>query len=113
VKLEADEAESLASFGAYDVTEIVAPTQDAPACADGFPGMKEKAIPPTTLSADVARLVGISIQLSEPSHPGWSGSALTDANGLIGIVHGDLGTKTNLVAGLALRLELLRHDLFR
>lgn len=112
LRLTATEAAALRSYGAYELSAIVAPIQDEPVTATGFPGIQQTLIPSTTLSGHIGEIVGMSLMLTVPSATGYSGSALLGEGGLIGIVHGDVGVEPNFVNGLAISFEVVGPQLF-
>jgi hypothetical protein len=112
IKLTAPEADTLLPYEAYNLSTIIAPTHNEPVTAAGFPGMAHDLIEPTTLAGRIAEIVGISVKLTVPSAPGYSGSALLGENGLIGVVHGDVGEAPNFVSALAVTFEAIGPKLF-
>ena len=65
-----------------------------------------------TLAGRIDEIVGLSVKLTVSSAPGYSGSALLGENGLIGIVHGDVGEEPNFVNALAITFEEIGPKLF-
>ena len=112
IKLTSFEADELVSYGAYNLSTVVTPKVGDIVAATGFPGMGLTAINPSTLQGEITEIVGVSIKISVPSAPGYSGSALLSQSGLIGIVHGDVGEPPNLTNGLALSFEVIGPQLF-
>lgn len=113
IKLSSMEQAALQPYGAYDLSTVVTPSHDEVVTATGFPGLSQSPIPPTTLVGRVAQIEGLSVKLTVPSAPGYSGSALVGQAGLIGIVHGDVGAIPNLVNGLAISLKVVGPYIFR
>lgn len=112
IKLKTPEAATLLPYKAYCLSAIVAPTHNEPVTAVGFPGMGHNLIEPTTLAGRIAEIVGISMKLTVPSSPGYSGSALLGESGLIGIVHGDAGEEPHFVNALAITFGEIAPQLF-
>ena len=112
IRLTTTEVAALFSYGAYDLSTVVTPICGESVTATGFPGMGQTLIRPMTLAGHVADIVGMSVKLTVPSAPGYSGSALQGETGLIGIMHGDVGEPQNLVNGLAISFEVVGPHLF-
>lgn len=112
IKLTTPEAATLLPYEAYSLSTVVAPTHNEPVTAVGFPGMGHDLIEPMTLAGRIDEIVGLSVKLTVSSAPGYSGSALLGENGLIGIVHGDVGEEPNFVNALAITFEEIGPKLF-
>lgn len=112
IELDASEAAALAIFGTYNVASIVAPQGGELVNAVGFKGIGSGVLDTSTLTAEVEQIVGQSIQLSAPSAPGYSGAAAVTENGLIGILHGDLGAAPHLTNGLVIAFSVVGPHLF-
>lgn len=112
VRLECTEMAALIAYGSYSLGSIVAPHLREPVTAVGFPGMTESLIASTKLEGYVDQIQGLSVELSVPSAPGFSGSALESEAGLIGIVHGDIGHAPEYSKGLAISFDVVGTALF-
>lgn len=112
IELDAAESAALAHFGMYDAASIVAAEVGDPVTAIGFPGIGNGVPIAATMTAEVQQLVGLSIQLSQPAAPGYSGAAAFSPKGLIGLVHGDVGTAPNFINGLVIAFDIVGSQLF-
>lgn len=112
IKLTTSKAATLIPYEAYSLSTVVAPTHNEPVTAVGFPGMANELIEPMTLSGRIVEIFGLSVKLTVPSAPGYSGSALLGEDGLIGIIHGDVGEEPNFVNALAITFEAIGPQLF-
>lgn len=112
IKLTPLEAATLLHYGTYNLSTIVAPNQGEPVTAIGFPGMGEFLVNAMTMEGRIEEIVGISIKLTVPSAPGYSGSALSGETGLIGIVHADVGENPNFQNALAISFEEIGPQIF-
>lgn len=112
IKLKIPEAAALLTYEAFSLSAVVAPTLNAPVTAVGFPGMIHELIEPMTLAGHIGEILGLSVKLTVPGVPGYSGSALVGEDGLIGVIHGDVGEEPNSVNALAISLEEIGPQLF-
>lgn len=113
IKLSAEEAEALKSYGMFKLNEIVEAKVSDKVTVAGFPDLHTGVTHVKKLKAKIDRIDGISIVLSEPSEEGYSGGPVYNNNGLIGIAYGDEGKKPIFINGLVYSLEGLRENLFK
>jgi hypothetical protein len=113
IGLTSSEAAALSGFGMHDMATIRPPVVGEPVTATGFPGLGSALIDPATVSANIEQVVGASVKLDRPSIGGLSGSALMSENGLVGIVHGDVGEAPDLTNGLAISFAVIGSELFK
>jgi hypothetical protein len=113
IRLTPVEAAGLIDFGIYELGSIVVPQVGDKVTARGFPGLGATVVEEQTFEADVEEIHGISIRLSKPSAPGFSGSAVVNEAGLIGILHGDVGALSNMSNALVVSLDVIRDSLFQ
>ncbi|WP_143240215.1 hypothetical protein [Agrobacterium sp. DSM 25558] len=109
VKLSGFEAASLAAYGFYEASSIVAATVGEKILMTGFPGMKLHPKSATSLGAVVTQVEGVSVAVSKAGQPGLSGGPATTSSGLVGLVQGTTKTPTE---GLITSLLLLKPILF-
>lgn len=113
IELTAQEAGSLCIYGYFQRSDIVAPTVGDPVEFSGFPGLANGLVAASTMKGKVERIVGVSIALDVPSQPSFSGAPLVSADGLVGIVYGDIGKSPNFTSGLAESFSVLSPFLFQ
>lgn len=112
IQLSPAEASALTSFGAFRSTDVIPPALNDDVTFAGFPGMTTQPISAASVRSCVSKVKGISIALDSPALPGYSGGPLYTDNGLLGIMHGDIGIKPNFTNGLAISLDAVREFLF-
>lgn len=106
LRLTAQEASALASFGVYDADSIVQAQVGDEVSVHGYPRLGRSSVSHSTLNADVINVVGATLALSEPLVPGYSGSPVVQGSCLVGIAFGDQGFAPNFTSGLVLSLPL-------
>lgn len=112
VKLSSSEAEMLNHYGAYDLDSITKAKVGDDLKATGFPGLQTNLIPATTIDATVIEINGLSIKLSLPSAPSFSGGPVVRGGGLIGLVHADVGKAPNFTNALVISFDVVGSQLF-
>lgn len=113
IKLSEFEANKLADFGAYSVKSISTPEVGEKVSATGFPIVNGTMPGASTTEAIIEQVHGVSIRLSEASAGGLSGSAVVQEDRLLGVIHGDVGTKSNMTSALAVTIEVVASVLFK
>jgi hypothetical protein len=113
IKLQPNEADALARYGAYSLEEIVSPTQGEAVTTYGFPGMKAALIDARSSDAEITQVAGANFKMSKPSEKGYSGGPVTSSAGLVGIATGDVGHEGTMTNALAVRLDLVKASLFQ
>ncbi|WP_267382606.1 MULTISPECIES: hypothetical protein [unclassified Sphingomonas] len=105
IKLNNAEMAQLASFGAYNLDDVIAPAVDQEVIVHGFPGLQETLISASTLSAKVVETVGVSVKLDRPTAKGFSGGPITSGGKILGVLHGDVGTDINPINAVGVYLS--------
>lgn len=113
IKLQSSDVEVLAPLGSFDITSIVKPELGEKVIASGYPAVDDKQGEQGKIEAEVTKIVGLSMVLSKPSILGISGGPVVSERGLVGIIHGDMGTPDHLTDGLVISLAGLEHILFK
>lgn len=113
IPLKEVEAFALARFGSYDGTAFVEPSLGMTVTIEGFPGMELEVIPLVRNSGTVTQVHGASVALSVPGKEGFSGGPATSADGLVGVLYGDIGTSPNRTSALIHSFTILGPVLFR
>lgn len=112
IKLTPTEAAPLLAYGAFARASIIPPTVGAAATALGFPGAATGDHSIATVETEIETVHGASIVLSVPSASGMSGGPVLSGDGLVGMIHGDLGTAPNFTNALAITFDAVADQLF-
>lgn len=119
IALKPHEITGLISFGMYEAKSIEPAIVGDSVTAGGFPGLGRQMTSGATVyeAAEVAyevdEVAGVSIRLSKPGAGGLSGGPVVNNTGLIGIMHGDVGSSTMMTNALAISLDMVADQLFR
>lgn len=119
IQLAPREIAGLLSFGMYDLGSIVQAEVGDAVTASGFPNLGQmltggvSKFEPIKLLSRLEEIEGVSLRLSSASAGGLSGGPVVNDLGLIGILHGYVGTATALTSALAISLHVVAGQLFR
>lgn len=117
-KLQPREIAGLIDYGMFEVGSIVKAKVGDIVIAAGFPALGGSITAGATtfhhreMRYEVDIIEGVSIRLSKPSAEGISGGPVVNEEGLIGIMHGDVGASASMTNGLAISLDVIGEHLF-
>lgn len=118
IKLQPRELAGLINYGMFEVGSIVKAEVGDIVAARGFPALGGSiaagatTFVPKEVRYEIDMIEGVSIRLSEPSVEGLSGGPVLNEEGLVGIMHGDVGASTSMINGLAISLDEIGKSLF-